>query len=52
MIRIMAGTLILAGEGKIKPEYIKEIINSRRRDMAGKTAGPEGLTLIEIKYDI
>ncbi len=52
MIRIIAGTLMLAGEGRIKFNDIEEIIYSLDRTKAGKTAGPEGLTLLKINYDI
>lgn len=52
MIRIIAGTLIYVGLGKIKPEEIPYIIESRDRTKAGKTAGPQGLTLINIDYEI
>lgn len=50
MIRIMAGTLMLAGTGKLDFEGLSEIIESRDRAKAGKTAGPNGLTLMEINY--
>ena len=52
MIRIIAGTLMLAGEGRINYKDIAEIISSLDRTKAGKTAGPEGLTLLKINYDI
>lgn len=52
MIRIMAGTLLMVGDGRIKSWEIPEIIESRQREKAGKTAGPEGLTLMNIKYNI
>ncbi|MDR2649017.1 MAG: tRNA pseudouridine(38-40) synthase TruA [Clostridiales bacterium] len=50
MARIIAGTLIAAGQGKIPAMDIPEIIRSRDRTRAGKTMPPQGLTLIEIKY--
>ena len=50
MVRIMAGTLIRAGGGVFSPEYIKAILESRDRELAGETARPEGLTLVEIHY--
>lgn len=50
MIRIIAGTLIDAGLGKTKPEDIADIIASRDRTRAGKTAGASGLMLKEIFY--
>lgn len=50
MVRIMVGTLIEVGLGKIKPEEILEIIASKDRRKPGKKAPAQGLTLIEIKY--
>ena len=50
MIRIMAGTLMLAGTGKLDFDGLSKIIESRDRTKAGKTAGPNGLTLMEINY--
>lgn len=50
MIRIMAGTLMLAGIGKLDFDGLLKIIESRDRTKAGKTAGPNGLTLMEINY--
>ena len=37
MVRIIAGTLVEVGEGKIKPEKVKTIIESKDRKKAGKT---------------
>ncbi len=50
MIRIMAGTLMLAGTGKLDFDGLSKIIESRDRTKAGKTAGPNGLILMEINY--
>ncbi|MDR1558417.1 MAG: tRNA pseudouridine(38-40) synthase TruA [Clostridiales bacterium] len=50
MVRIIAGTIIEAGQGKTPAEAIPEIIRSRDRTRAGRTMPPHGLTLIEIKY--
>ena len=50
MVRIIAGTLIDVGNGKLQPDEIKGIIASCDRRKAGKTAGPSGLTLVEIVY--
>lgn len=52
MVRIMAGTLIAVGQGKIPPDEILEIIESRSREKAGITVEPQGLTLQEIYYDL
>lgn len=50
MIRIIAGTLVYVGLGKIPPDEIPEIIQSKDRTRAGRTLKAAGLTLIEIKY--
>jgi pseudouridylate synthase I len=51
MIRIIAGTLMEVGAKAYEPEYIKEILAAKDRNMAGPTAKPEGLTLVKIGYD-
>lgn len=51
MVRIIAGTLIMVGEGKISKPQLEDILLSCDRTKAGKTAGPEGLTLVNIKYE-
>ena len=50
MVRIIAGTLIEVGNGRIEPEKVKEILEAKNRSLAGPTAPPEGLTLVEIEY--
>ena len=50
MVRIMAGTLIAVGEGKIKCEDIEKIILSCDRKNAGQTAPPDGLYLNKVEY--
>ncbi len=50
MVRIIAGTLVEVGVGKISPEDIIGIIESRNRNNAGKTAPPHGLYLVEVFY--
>ena len=50
MVRIIAGTLIYVGEGKIDPGDIKDIIESGDRRMAGITAPARGLHLVEVLY--
>ena len=50
MVRIIAGTLIYVGAGRIEPSDMVDIINSGDRTKAGKTAGPKGLTLVKILY--
>lgn len=50
MVRIMAGTLIYISEGKIEKGTIPQIIASKDRLKAGKTAAPEGLYLNKVYY--
>ncbi len=50
MVRIITGTLLRVGGGFYEPEYVRTILESRDRELAGETARPEGLTLVEIKY--
>ena len=50
MVRIMVGTLIAVGEGKIKSEDIENIILSLDRKNAGQTAPPDGLYLNRVVY--
>lgn len=51
MVRIIAGTLLYVGTGKIKASDIPSIIDSCDREKAGKTLPPEGLTLEEVYYN-
>lgn len=50
MVRIIAGTLVYAGVGKIEPDEIPEIIESKDRVRAGITAPPQGLCLKQLFY--
>ena len=51
MVRIISGTLLEVGLGKIKPEEIKDIIDSGERQKAGKTLPPQGLYLVRVDYE-
>ncbi|MEM7625272.1 MAG: tRNA pseudouridine(38-40) synthase TruA [Planctomycetota bacterium] len=50
MVRIVAGTLIEIGLGKMPPERIDEILATKNRRLAGTTLPPNGLCLEWIKY--
>ena len=50
MVRILVGTLLEVGKGKIKPEQIPEILEAKNRQMAGPTAPAQGLCLIKVDY--
>jgi tRNA pseudouridine38-40 synthase len=51
MVRIMTGTLLDCASGKIDPDDITKIIESKNRANAGFTAPPEGLYLSRVFYD-
>ena len=48
MVRIIAGTLVEVGNGKLEPETLKQILNQKARNAAGPTAPAHGLTMIGI----
>lgn len=50
MVRIIVGTLVFTGAGKINPDQIPDIIQSKKRSRAGITAPPQGLCLKEVFY--
>ena len=51
MIRIIVGTLVYVGIGRIKSEDVEKIIEGRKRRLAGPTAPPQGLFLEKVYYD-
>ena len=51
MVRIIAGTLILAGAGCLDPDEIPAILDACDRAAAGPTAPAHGLTMLGIEYD-
>lgn len=50
MVRIMVGTLLFSAQGKIPCGGIVDVIKSKDRKKAGKTAPPQGLYLNKINY--
>jgi tRNA pseudouridine38-40 synthase len=50
MVRILSGTLLYAGTGKLKPGDIPAILNSKDRKKAGPTLPPNGLFLVKVYY--
>lgn len=50
MVRIITGTLVDVGRGKIKLEDIANIIESKKREKSGHTAPPQGLYLSKVFY--
>lgn len=51
MVRIIVGTLVDVGHGKISPEALADIIESGDRTKAGHTAPAEGLYLYKVYFD-
>ena len=49
-IRNFAGSLVQVGNGKWRPEKIKQILEAKDRSAAGPTAPPQGLYLMHIDY--
>lgn len=50
MVRIMAGTLMEVGRGKLPPERVKDILAACDRQAAGPTAPACGLTLVGYEF--
>lgn len=50
MVRIITGTLIEAGLGRLNPSGMTEIIAARTREAAGPTAPAQGLVLERVLY--
>lgn len=52
MVRIIAGTLVEVGKGRLAPERVRQAIDTAERKLAGPTAPANGLTLLEIEYEV
>jgi tRNA pseudouridine38-40 synthase len=50
MVRAIAGTLVEIGRGRRSPEWIREVVASRKRSDAGATAPAAGLFLVRVDY--
>ena len=51
MVRIISGTLLDVGQGKIEPEMVKQILEKKDRALAGKTLPANGLCLMRVDYE-
>jgi len=51
MVRVMVATLVKVGEGKLRPEEVKEILEERNRERAPFLAPPDGLYLEKVFYE-
>ena len=50
MVRIIVGTLLEVGRGKISPDVFYQILEEKDRRRAGPTAPPHGLVLVRVDY--
>ena len=50
MVRIIVGTLLDIGSGKLDICTIKNMIETEDRSLGGRTVGPEGLYLVDVEY--
>lgn len=50
MVRNIVGTLVEVGRGKMAPEDVQKILDSRDRTRAGPTAPARGLFLVSVDY--
>lgn len=51
MVRIISGTLVEVGLGKLEPKEIEKILELKNRENAGKTLPPQGLYLVKVEYE-
>ncbi len=51
MVRILVGTLVEVGRGKMAPDRVRDLLEHPARERAGPTAPPQGLFLVCVRYD-
>ena len=51
MVRIMVGTLLEVGCGRMTAEQLQAVLDNPDRQKAGPTAPAQGLCLIRVDYD-
>lgn len=51
MVRIMVGTMVEIGLGRRDPASISELLREGDRRLAGRTAPPDGLCMMAVRYD-
>ena len=50
MVRIMAGTLVEVGAGRMSEADVVSALENGQRTLSGKTMPPHGLTLVSVEY--
>ena len=51
MVRAIMGTVIYCAEGKLRPEELPKLLETRDRRLTGPTVPPQGLYLTRVWYD-
>jgi tRNA pseudouridine38-40 synthase len=51
MVRNILGTLVQIGRGERSADSFAELLAAKDRSLAGPTAPPEGLFLMEVRYE-
>lgn len=51
MVRVIAGTLMEVGRGRMQPEQVGVALRTKDRRAAGPTAPAHGLTLLSVRYE-
>ena len=51
MIRNIMGCLVFIGQGRRSPEWMLEVLEARRREVAAPTFSPDGLYFLGPRYD-
>jgi tRNA pseudouridine38-40 synthase len=51
MVRNIVGSLVYIGTGRNEPEWMREVLEARSRDVAAPTFMPDGLYFARIEYD-
>lgn len=51
MVRMLVGTLIQVGLGKLTSDEVEEILNNKNRQVVSYKADAKGLYLLEVNYD-
>lgn len=52
MVRNFVGTLVEVGRGRRPVEWVREVLEGKDRTLAGRTAPPQGLTLMHVVYGL
>lgn len=50
MVRTIVGTLVMVGRGQRKPEWVREVLETRNRTAAGENAPAAGLVFWRVQY--